>query len=132
MAGTISDTLRNTILADFDNSPHLRYPEEVTHIFQGKNAFDLHNILYPVDTTWIEGWSNDQQGSCLLIVSVRQTNSVARLRSTAGAVRRPAPRRIFLHLHMDGAPPIRTGRPYSSRGAQTWLRMLHTAQGNLR
>jgi hypothetical protein len=131
MAGTISDTLRNTILGDFDNSPHIRYPEEVTHIFQGKNAFDLHNILYPVDTTWIDRWSNEQQGSCLLIVTVRQTNSVARMRNP-NAVRRAAGRRIFLHLHMDGAPPIRTGRAYSSRGAQSWLRMLHTAQGNLR
>lgn len=131
MAGVISDTLRNTILADFDNSPHIRYPEEVTHIFQGKNAFDLHNLLYPVDNEWIQRWSDDQQNGCLLIVSVRQTNSVARLRNP-NAVRRPAPRRIFLHLHMNGVPPIRTGRAYSSRGAQTWLHMLHTAPGNLR
>jgi hypothetical protein len=131
MAGTISDTLRNTILADYDNSPHLRYPEEVTHIFQGINAFDLHNRLCPVDAVWIERWSTDQQMNCLLIVTVRTTNSVARLKNPT-AVRVPAPRRVFLHLYVDNLPAIKTSHAFSYPLTQTWLHMLQTAQGNLR
>ena len=99
-----------------------RYPLTLEYTLKGKQAFDLHTAMIPLEEKWLESISEANKKKALLIVMIQRTVSKAALKNQD---KQPASRqRLMVLLDVPGSEPVRSATGYSSPLGKKWLKLL--------